>query len=42
VVIFIMHKYFTTNFTIMRRTRELHVTSLRMGLHKIFCTPKRQ
>jgi hypothetical protein len=41
MVIFIMHKYFTTNFTIMRRTRELFMTGLQIELHKIFfCTPK--
>jgi hypothetical protein len=36
MVIFIMHKYFTTNFTIMRRTRELYMTGLQIELRKIF------
>jgi hypothetical protein len=31
-----MHKYFTTNFIIMRRIREIHVSKL----YKICCTPK--
>jgi hypothetical protein len=36
VLNFIVNKYLSTNFTFMRRTEELHVTVLRIELHKVF------
>jgi hypothetical protein len=41
MVKFIIHKYFVTNFMVLRRIGELHVTDLRIQLRKIFCTQKR-
>jgi hypothetical protein len=40
VLNFIMHKSFRTNFMILRRTRDLHATGLRIELHKGFLYTK--
>jgi hypothetical protein len=39
VLNFIMHKSFTTNSMVLRRTRDLHLTGHRIERHKIFYTP---
>jgi hypothetical protein len=36
VLNFIMHKYFSTNFMVLKRTQDLRATGLRIELHKVF------
>jgi hypothetical protein len=35
-----IHKYFSTNFMVLRRTRELHVIDIRIVIHKFFIHQK--
>jgi hypothetical protein len=39
---FIIHKYFITNFLILRRTGELHVTDLQMICHQRYQLPAKK
>jgi hypothetical protein len=41
VVKFMIHKYFSTNFMVLRRTQKLHMTDFQIVIHKFFYTPKR-
>jgi hypothetical protein len=40
MVIFIIHQHFITNFIVLRRTGEFHVTDIRIQIHKFFYTQK--
>jgi hypothetical protein len=40
VVKFIIHKYFSTNSMVLRRTQELHATDILIVIHKFFIHQK--